>query len=104
MKTGKYFGLLCITIVISCSFIAGCENKLTRSRWEMLKPGVDDQQTVQATLGKPQEKPFNDLWWYYKDNITAKIYFDDKGVVKAKKWINEKTGQIITEPKGWIEK
>jgi outer membrane protein assembly factor BamE (lipoprotein component of BamABCDE complex) len=70
----------------------------------MLKPGVDDKQTVQETLGKPQEKPFDDLWWYYKDDITVKIYFDKNGTVKAKKWINEKKGQIITEPKGWIEK
>ncbi len=104
MKFVKHIRLTMIITILSLIISAGCEDKLTRSRWDMLKPGVDDKQTVQATLGKPQEKPFEDLWWYYKDDITVKIYFDKNGTVKAKKWINEKKGQIITEPKGWIEK
>ncbi len=104
MNFPKSLSIRLLSALILITLLAGCENKLTRSRWDMIKPGVDDKQTVKATLGKPQEKPFDDLWWYYKDDITVKIYFDKNGTVKAKKWINEKKGVFITEPKGWIEK
>jgi len=91
--------------LVSCLFLpAGCENKFTRERWEMIRVNSSDKTEVEMTLGAPQEQPFKDLWWYYKGNREAKIYFTDKDVVKAKKWINTRTGEIIVEPKGWIEK
>ena len=98
------FGALLLVAIAGMSLCVGCENKLTRDRWEMIKVGVDDKETVEATIGKPQEKPFGHTWWYYKDNLTVKVYFDKNGKVRAKKWIDEEKGQILTEPKGWIDK
>jgi len=92
------------SLILGLVSLTGCQNNFTQNRWEMITVGSDDRETVEATLGTPQEKPFKDLWWYYKGNNTAKIYFNDKGCVKAKKWINDKTGEICVEPKGWIEK
>ncbi len=82
----------------------GCQNKFTYERWQMIRVGSSDKTEVECTLGKPQEKPFKDLWWYYEKTNEAKIYFSDKDVVKAKKWYNMKTGETCVEPQGWIEK
>ncbi|MFA5865904.1 MAG: hypothetical protein WC975_14625 [Phycisphaerae bacterium] len=95
---------LAVSMLLGVIAFAGCQNTFTHDRWEMIQVGSADKHDVQATLGDPQEKPFKDLWWYYKGNNEAKIYFSDKDTVKAKKWINERTGQIECEPKGWIEK
>ncbi len=92
------------SLVLGLFLFTGCQNKFTYTRWEMIHVGTDDKTTVEAAIGAPQEKPFKDLWWYYKGNKTAKIYFDEKGRVKAKKWIDEVTGEMCVEPKGWIEK
>jgi outer membrane protein assembly factor BamE (lipoprotein component of BamABCDE complex) len=92
----------CLGLVVLGSI--GCQNKFTYQRFEMVQVGAADKKEVELTLGKPSEKPFKDLWWYYNSDATAKIYFDEKDTVKAKKWINEKTGEIAVEPEGWIEK
>lgn len=92
----------CLGLVVLASI--GCQNKFTYQRFEMVQVGCADKTEVELTLGKPSEKPFKDLWWYYGNDATAKIYFDDKETVQAKKWIDEKTGEITVEPKGWIEK
>jgi hypothetical protein len=82
----------------------GCQNQFTHERWEMICVGSADKLEVENTLGKPQEKPQKDLWWYYKGNREATIYFDGKDVVKAKKWFNTESGEKEVDPKGWIEK
>ena len=96
----------CVALFLAGLMFAstGCQNKFTYQRFEMVQVGCADKEEVQLTLGDPSEKPFKDLWWYYKNDATAKIYFDEKDTVKAKKWIDENTGEITCEPQGWIEK
>jgi hypothetical protein len=92
------------SLVLGLMTFAGCQNKFTHERWEMVRVGSADKFEVETTLGKPQEKPQKDLWWYYKGNREATIYFDAKDVVKAKKWFNTESGEKEVDPKGWIEK
>ncbi len=91
-------------LAFSLAACTGCQNKFTHERWEMIGVGSADKYEVETTLGKPQEKPQKDLWWYYKGNREATIYFDAKDVVKAKKWFNTESGEKEVDPKGWIEK
>jgi len=91
-------GALCMTMMI------GCQTKFTVDNWDMIKVGTYEKIDVEDVLGEPQQKPFGDLWWYHKDSKEAKIYFTDKGVVKAKKWFDAKGGKAVTVPEGWIEK
>ena len=95
------FTLTPIFLLFLCS---GCESKFTRDRWETIQVGSADQSEVEMILGKPDEKPMKDLWMYYKGNKTAKIYFDEKDIVKAKKWIDGKDFEVTTEPKGWDDR
>jgi len=96
--------MLFVMVGLSLSVLAGCEEKFTRERWDMVKVGQYKKIDVKEVLGKPQHKPFDDLWWYYKGDNEAKIYYDSKGTVKAKKWTDTKKGKTITVPEGWIEK
>jgi hypothetical protein len=91
-------------LVAGLAALTGCQNQFTHERWEMICVGSADKLEVENTLGKPQEKPQKDLWWYYKGNREATIYFDAKDVVKAKKWFNTESGEKEVDPKGWIEK
>ena len=96
-------GCLGLSLSLIVSVLIGCQNKFTYQRFEMVQVGCADKEEVKMSLGNPSEKPFKDLWWYYDNDATAKIYFDEKDTVKAKKWIDEKTGEITCEPEGWIE-
>lgn len=96
--------MLCVAAVVVMSLTTGCAEKFTRDRWDLIKVGVSDGVDVEAAIGEPQQKPFKDLWWYYKGDLSAKVYFDEEGRVKAKKWLDEETGEQIVVPKGWIEK
>jgi outer membrane protein assembly factor BamE (lipoprotein component of BamABCDE complex) len=84
-------------------FMVGC-NQLTRDRWDTIQVGSADRQEVETVLGQPTEKPMKDLWIYEKNEITAKFYFDDKDIVKAKKWINDKDFERVVEPKDWDDR
>jgi len=93
-----------LVLSVALILIVGCEKKFTRDNWEMIKIGAYEKVDVEDTLGKPQTKPFDDLWWYHEGSREAKIYFEADGTVKAKKWLNAKTGETAVVPEGWIEK
>lgn len=97
-----------VTVVLLAAFavslLPGCQEKFTRDRWDMVKVGVYKKDDVKHLLGAPQQEPFGDLWWYYKGDNEAKIYYDTDGAVKAKKWFDKTTGKMTAVPDGWIDK
>lgn len=76
--------------------LTGCERRFTRSRFEMIRVGVDDRADVRTILGKPVGDL--DQQWFYDDtkrHYSAIIYFDEHGRVSSKQWMNAKTGEWI---------
>ncbi len=79
------------TLPAAVLLLAGCAQKLTHERWEMIETGQSPE-AVQATLGKPAEKL--DMRWIYMDTdrgITADIYFEENRVI-AKTWSDPDRG------------
>ena len=70
----------------------GCE-KLTHERFQMIREGASTQLDVQKTLREPDRK-VDDLWnWTKHDRqITCNVYFDSRGVVARKEWIDARKG------------
>ncbi len=69
--------------------LAGCAQKLTYERWELIREG-DSAQDVQSILGEPMQRG-NTSWLYFDGdrNITADIYFQDDKVT-GKRWSDPK--------------
>lgn len=78
-----------LALVFLC---AGCEDKFSRQRYEMVCVGLSADE-VARTLGLPDAKYSNGTEWLYvrqEPYQRAKIFFGD-GKVCAKEWSDEKT-------------
>lgn len=75
--------------------LTGCESKLTRRNFEMIKKGTSTKLEVENTLGADYDVR-GDKEWEYEDekrHLTVYIYFDDDGKVLKKEWISGETGE-----------
>ena len=81
------------TLTAALLALVGCESKFNRHNFQMIQPGVDDQQDVRHILGKP-ESVMGDVWFYddFRHHHSAQIYFDGEGRVVSKEWMDAKTG------------
>lgn len=84
-----FLAACCVLLVV-----AGCAQKFTRARFDMIQPGVDEREDVKEILGKP-EAILADVW-YYEDlnhHKAAQIFFADDGRVLGKEWMDADTGE-----------
>jgi len=75
--------------------LTGCESKLTRRNFEMVKKGTSTKLEVQHTLGEDYDVR-GDKEWEYEDakrHLSVFIYFDDNGKVLRKEWISGESGE-----------
>jgi outer membrane protein assembly factor BamE (lipoprotein component of BamABCDE complex) len=72
----------------------GCHRPFTRDNYDMITVGADDRADVRHILGKPTAD-LQDQWLYddLDRHYTAIIHFDDAGKVRAKEWMDSRTGQ-----------
>lgn len=84
--------LLIFALPAILMLVVGCQ-KLTHKRFQLIREGVSNQLEVEKTLGQPDRK-LADLWnWTDHDrHLTCNIYFDDRGVVAKKEWIDATKG------------
>jgi len=78
-------------------FVAvGCsENLVTRRHYDMIIEGTSTRMEVEKTLGDTYVKRGGNEWEYDESDrhLSVFIYFNDKGVVDRKEWIDGKTGE-----------
>jgi hypothetical protein len=87
----------CVELLLGCGMLlvlAGCAQKFTRERFDMIQPGVDEREDVTQILGKP-EAVLADIWYYGDLNrhTAAQIFFADDGRVLGKEWMDADTGE-----------
>jgi outer membrane protein assembly factor BamE (lipoprotein component of BamABCDE complex) len=82
--------LLCSTLLV---LLVGCQSKFTRDRFDMVRAGVDNREDVRKILGNPKSD-LEDQWFYddLDNHYSAVIHFDSAGRVKAKEWMDARTG------------
>ncbi len=89
MRMTTLAGLLLPTILL----LVGCQNKMTRENFQMIRVGVDQKEDVFQILGPP-DADFDDQWLY--DDVdrfkSAIIYFDEAGQVAGKEWMDAEAG------------
>jgi hypothetical protein len=94
-RSGLWLRLCTILpLILFVTFVGGCARQFTRERFELIQPGVDDREDVEALLGKPEFRA-EDLW-YYEDpdrHYAAQIIFDEQGKVASKEWIDARSGE-----------
>ncbi|MFQ6049133.1 MAG: hypothetical protein ACE5K7_07200, partial [Phycisphaerae bacterium] len=58
-----------------------------------IREGVSTKSEVEQTLGRP-DRQFADMWnWVDHDRgITCNVYFDPRGVVTKKEWVDARRG------------
>jgi hypothetical protein len=86
-------------LVQACPFIfaalvIGCaENKLTRHNYDTIIEGKSNKDEVELTLGKACANR-GDHWEYENDDMDLSVvfYFDEKGYVTRKEWIDASAG------------
>lgn len=93
----------CVAVLLLVLFLApGCAQKFTRENWEMIEVGASTKDEVKFVLGSPMDRG-KEVWWYNRGWNDAFIYFNEKDVVKAKKWYNGKTNEKEVCPPGWSD-
>jgi hypothetical protein len=67
--------------------VAGCEDKLTRARFDMITINVDGKYDVEKMIGPPDDKLF-DMWSYERvdEHLNVFIHFNEADVVSRKEW------------------
>ena len=68
--------------------VMGCEeDKLTRSRFDMITVSIDDTFDVEKMIGPPDDKVF-EMWSYERvdKHLNVFIHFDEENVVARKEW------------------
>jgi hypothetical protein len=104
VKNGDCFWVMVLAVL----FLSGCENQLMhdrfnqngsiRNRFEMINVGRTDKDQVELALGKPVSSPSLDVWSYYLDGYTVTICFNDREIVRSKRWVDPLRGEVIVEP------
>jgi|CXWL01.1.fsa_nt_gi hypothetical protein len=87
-KLARSFALLVAAMVAGCA-----ENKLTRHNYDTIIEGKSNKDEVELTLGKAAANR-GDQWEYENDDesLSVVFYFDDKGYVTRKEWIDADEG------------
>jgi hypothetical protein len=72
--------------------LAGCANKLTRERFDMIRVELDGKEDVRLILGDPKAD-FGDEWMYddLDRHVSAIVFFDDRGKVAGKEWMDARS-------------
>ena len=75
-------------------FAIGCQEKLTRQRFDTVKEGFSTKLDVSETLGDPDVKQ-NDVWHYMRHDkhLFVDVEFGEDGKVTGKQWKDGKTGE-----------
>jgi hypothetical protein len=76
--------------------LGGCaENKLTRQNFDMIREGQSTKMEVEMTLGEEYAVRGANEWEYedWDRSISAKIEFDENGVVANKEWRDGGSGE-----------
>ncbi len=89
MSRRSVLGVGCVAAVLLVN--AGCKEKLTRQRYDILQVGVDTKLNTEATLGEP-DKIMGDTWRYDKHDryLFVRIDFNDSGKIAGKSWADGK--------------
>lgn len=101
---------ICMTVcgLVLVTVLVGCENKLTRDNYDLIKQGVSTKTEVECTLGKP-EADHGDFWEYEDEgkHLSVYVHWNADGKVERKEWIDGRTGEwdgaapgIDEEPEG----
>ncbi len=82
------------TLSLAMLFTVGCQEKLTRPRFDTIKEGFSTQLDVSETLGDPDVKQ-NNVWHYMRHDkhLFVDVEFGDDGKVTGKQWKDGKTGE-----------
>ncbi len=87
-------------VVAVVALNAGCEQKLTYQRFELVHMG-ESQLGVEKTLGEPLVKMADQWTWNDSDrSITAHVWYDKEGKAMAKQWFDPKHGMVGSPPGG----
>jgi hypothetical protein len=75
-------------------FAIGCEDNLTRKRFDTIREGFSSQLDVSETLGDPDVKQ-NNVWHYMRHDkhLFVDVEFNDEGKVTGKQWKDGKSGE-----------
>lgn len=83
-----------LVLLAGVVLLTGCESKLQRKNFEMIRIGADNREDVRQILGEPNAD-MGDVWLY--DDVdgykTAQIFFNDDGRVLNKEWMDARTGE-----------
>jgi len=83
-----------IMVAAAGALAFGCaENKFTRANFDTIVEGRSSKEEVKLTLGDKYDD-LGDQWTYEDESkhITAFIYFDERGMVRRKQWIDARAG------------
>ena len=71
--------------------LAGCNDKVTRDRYNIITQNVDAKMDVERILGEPDVRT-PEMWMYNREGrgITVKIEFDTNDTVVHKLWIDDR--------------
>jgi hypothetical protein len=88
--------VLLLSAALSGALAAGCGDRaeFCRTGYDMIRPGADDRYDVLAMIGRPEFDACEE--WYYEDaadRCAARIFFDGRGRVRGKQWLNAETGE-----------
>lgn len=83
-------------VVLGGTLAAGCSSRaeFCRTGYDMIRPGADDRYDVVAIIGRPEFDACEE--WYYEDpadRYAARIFFDTRGRVRGKQWLDAQTGE-----------
>jgi hypothetical protein len=84
-----------IMMTAALALLTGCaENKVTRQHYDMIMEGKSNKSEVEMTLGKTYADR-GDHWEYDEEDrhLSVVFYFDEKGMVQRKEWIDAKSGK-----------
>lgn len=83
--------------VLACgTLVGGCTSRAAfcRTSYDLIRPGADDRYDVVAMIGRPEFDACEE--WYYEDaadRYAARIFFDGRGRVRGKQWLDAGTGE-----------
>jgi hypothetical protein len=79
----------CVLFIVAL-LADGCSAPLTREKFDRVRVGSDDCESVQKLLGPPKST-FGDTdeWLYEIDDATALVQFGRSGRVAAKQWFDD---------------
>jgi outer membrane protein assembly factor BamE (lipoprotein component of BamABCDE complex) len=82
-----------VVLGLGLVFLAGCAQRFSRERFDMITIGMDSRDDVRELMGEPDTR-LDDQWLYddVDERKSALIYFDRNGRVVSKEWMDTQEG------------